>query len=116
MRETLGAIFGPFECGWRSKSVIQELQNLEPQCVLQGTLAECSDQAAIRQCLRLAGRLADLPPKTASQTSKNGGQPAIRLFKGVNATGFWEQAEVGGTLTEKGSCKVARPTSRQSAP
>ncbi len=30
MRETLGAIFGPFECGWRSKSEIQELQNLEP--------------------------------------------------------------------------------------
>ena len=52
--------------------------------VLQGAPAECSDQAAIRQGLRLAGRLADLPLKTASQTSKNGGQPAIRLFKGVN--------------------------------
>ena len=85
MRETLGAIFGPFECGWRSKSDsrIAKSRTAMRHSVLQGTLAECSDQAAIRQGLRLAGRLADLPPKTASQTAKNRGQPAIRLFKRV---------------------------------
>ena len=39
---------------------------------------------AIRQGLRLACKLASLPQKTATQTAKNGGQLAIRLFNRVN--------------------------------
>jgi len=49
----------------------------------QGTLAKRSGQAAIRQGLRLACKLADVPQKSASQTAQNGGPSAIRLFKSV---------------------------------
>jgi len=99
MPETLGgrmgAIFGPFESGWMSKSGIQELQKRESE---KGTPASgdavpcgrvcckvpwprCRGQAAISEGPQLAGRLADLPLKTASQTAKNGGPSAIRSFK-----------------------------------
>ena len=54
------------------------------QSVLQGTLAKCSGQAAISEGPQLAGGMADLPLKPASQTSKNGGPSAVGSSKVVS--------------------------------